>query len=248
MKIVGVIGGMGPQATIDLFQKIVDLTPATKDQDHVRMIIYNNSLIPDRTGAILGMGLSPLSAMIESGKALINAGAEILAMPCNTAHYFISSLKDELGVPFIHMLEEVACFIRTELGPIDAIGLLATDGTITSKVYHKVFEEYGINILVPHDTEQRIVMDVIYGKAGVKAGIVSKEQSHALKSIIEDLKISGAQTIIAGCTELPCVLERFPIYTGIPIISSTAVLASAIIREGLGILETKPQKLILPCA
>lgn len=234
MRIVGVIGGMGPQATVDLYQSIIEVTPASMDQEHIRIIIYSYPQIPDRTKAILGMGPSPVPAMVEAGISLIRAGAQMIAIPCNTAHYFLSSLKAELDVPVINMIEEVARFIKGEHVSWDVVGLLATDGTLISQVYHRVLEDFGIKVIAPIEVYQKKVMDTIYGEYGVKAGHTSKEQSETLKEVMEALRERGAKGIIAGCTEIPHIFTRFPVDIDMGIVSSTQVLAEAIVRESMG--------------
>lgn len=231
MKVVGIIGGMGPQATVDLFQKIIDATPACEDQEHLKLIIYNDPTIPDRTRAILGMGISPLPKLLSAARGLIEIGAEILAIPCNTAHYFVPALQRSLPVPFIHMLSEVARYIRQEYSNIDKVGLLATDGTISAGVYKRALEERGLSVVNPDSGNQKKVMDVIYGEGGVKAGVVASWQRDVFLEVIEGLRAQGAGAVIAGCTELSSLFDRYPCQTSIPIVSSNDILAQAIVRE-----------------
>lgn len=231
LKVVGIIGGMGPQATVDLFQKIIDATPAQADQQHLKLIIYNDPTIPDRTRAILGKGASPLPKLLSAARGLIEIGAEILAIPCNTAHFFVPALQRSLPVPFVHMPDEVASQIRDEYSGVDKVGLLATDGTIAAGVYESALEKQGLSLLNPDAVDQRKVMEIIYGNEGVKAGTVARWQCDELLQVIAGLEAKGAGAVIAGCTEISYLFDRYPCSAKIPIISSNEILARAIVRE-----------------
>lgn len=165
-KTIGIIGGMGPLATCDLFRKIIDITDAACDQEHIRVCIDNNTEIPDRTAAIISSGASPVEQMVRSAKGLRDMGSDVLIMPCNTAHFFYKSVAETVDVPFLNMIEETAAVIRRK--GISRVGLLATDGTIQSGVYEKVFEQTGIDTVKPSAGNQKAVMGLIYD--GVKAG------------------------------------------------------------------------------
>ena len=130
MKIIGIIGGMGPLATVHLFERIVLRTKAEKDQDHIRILIDNNTKIPDRTLAILGNEESPVNELVNSAKMLENSGADFLIMPCNTAHYFIEEIKKNISIPFINMPEEAVKHTYDKYGKDAVVGIMATDGTI----------------------------------------------------------------------------------------------------------------------
>lgn len=231
MKVVGIIGGMGPQATVDLFQKILDATPAASDQEHLKLLIYNDPQIADRTEAILGKGNSPLPQLLSAARGLIELGAELLAIPCNTAHFFVPALQRSLSVPFIHMLAEVAQYIRQKHSKVEKVGLLATDGTIAAGVYEKALGERGLRVLNPDAESQKKVMEVIYGSGGIKAGTVAGWQTELLLEVIEELVVQGAGAVIAGCTELSSLFDRYPCSCSIPVISSNDILAQAIVRE-----------------
>ena len=114
MKTIGIIGGMGPLATVDLFGKIVNLTDAKCDNDHIHILIDNNTYIPDRTSYILGDGKNPLDELVKSAKRLKDMGADFLVMPCNTAHYFYNDIINNVSIPFINMIEETASYINNK--------------------------------------------------------------------------------------------------------------------------------------
>ena len=222
-KTIGIIGGMGPLATYDLFRKIIEKTDAKSDQDHIHICVDCNTNIPDRTKAILGCGEDPVPEMVRSGVRLKAMGADVLVMPCNTAHYFYDQITPFFDIPLINMLEETAKEIRRR--KYKKIGLLASDGTIQSGVYHKALMNQGIDWVVPSPINQGSVMDVIYN--GVKA---SNRNINLDKffSTMEELFENGAEVLMLGCTELPIAFEMFHINK--PAIDPTSVLAAAAIR------------------
>lgn len=201
-KTIGIIGGMGPLATVDLFGKIVKNTPAKKDQDHIRVIIDNNTDIPDRTAALLEGGENPAPQMVKSVERLTAGGADCLIMPCNTAHGFLEHVRAASSVPVLNMIE-LTCQALKKRG-ITRAGLLATTGTIRTGIYPKYFD--GVELILPEEQEQQAVMDMIY--AGVKAGVADYDAS-AVQKTAEHLMERGAQTIILGCTELPLAMELY---------------------------------------
>ncbi|MFA4640178.1 aspartate racemase [Pyrococcus kukulkanii] len=201
MRVIGILGGMGPLATVELFRRIVEKTPAKRDKDHPKIIIYNNPQIPDRTAFILGKGEDPRPQLIWTAKKLEECGADFIIIPCNTAHAFIEDIQKEIGIPIISMVEETARML-SEIGCRKA-GLIATTGTIVSKVYHKALEKYGIEVILPENQED--VMRGIY--EGVKAGNV-KLGRKILLNVARELERKGADCIIAGCTEVSVVLRQ----------------------------------------
>ena len=226
-KIIGILGGMGPEATGDLFLKIIKATPAKRDQNHLRIIIDNNPKIPERTSAILGKGKSPLKQLQETLHNLEKAGAEVIAMPCNTAHYYYNELQASANVPIINMISETVAHIYQNFPNIKKVGLLATTGTVKSRIYHKAITKMGV--ITPDDSEQEIVMDAIYGEQGIKAGFTQGKSRNALLEVAKGLINRGAEAIIIGCTEVSLVLtqEDLPV----PLIDALQVLAEAVIRE-----------------
>lgn len=203
-KIIGIIGGMGPLATADLFRKIVVNTKADKDQDHIRILIDNNTDIPDRTKAIVASGKSPLPQLIKSAVSLVTMGAEFLIMPCNTAHYFLPEIQKNVEVPILSMLGVTAEALQRK--GIKKVGLLATEGTVSSGIYQQAFRKKEIEILGISKEEQSAITDLIY--KGVKAG----EQSYnatAARGVMESLLHRGAEILVLGCTELPVAVEMY---------------------------------------
>lgn len=206
-----------------MFRKIVEITDAKSDQEHVRVCIDNNTEIPDRTAAILSGGKDPVPEMAKSAVRLEGMGANVLIMPCNTAHYFYDRLTTFVDTPFLNMIEETAKEMKKK--EIKKAGLLATDGTCRSGVYKKVFDAMGIEMCVPSSNRQRSVMDVIY--KGVKAGNLSIDLTGFYEAM-EELFADGAQTLVLGCTELPVAFDLFHIDR--PNIDPTLVLAKSALR------------------
>lgn len=197
MKTLGVIGGAGPMATAYFMQQVIGLTDAATDQEHIRILVDNNPLIPDRTSYILDNTKdNPEPVFVEMGEKLVAAGAKVLAIPCITATYFIPTLREELGVEIIDATAETSRYLASK--GINAVGLMATDGTITTGLFQKALESEGISVVLPTKENQAKVMSAIYDS--VKAGkAVDVEE---LYSVRDSLMKSGAEKVILGCTEL----------------------------------------------
>lgn len=203
-KTVGIIGGMGPLATADLFKKIVLNTKAESDQEHLKVLVDNNTDISDRTSAILYGGKNPVPQLTKSALLLWAMGAEVLVMPCNTAHYFYNDVQNAVDIPVLHMIE-ITCNSLLKKG-IKKAGLLATDGTIESGIYQGVFDKSGIELLKPDTYGQKEIMDMIY--KGVKAGKKDYD-TKKIREILDKLISDGAETLILGCTELPLAFDMY---------------------------------------
>ena len=225
-KIIGILGGMGPEATIDLFQKIVQLTPAKQDQEHLRIIIDNNPKIPDRTKAILYGNENPLPELIKTARTLEKAGVDFIIMPCNTAHYYYHEIQKMVNIPILNMIQETALYIHHTFPFLKNVSLFATKGTYQSGLYQTYLNALDIEILIPEEEEQHKLMEVIYGiKAGQDFFLLKKQ-------IIEIARLQirkGAQGVILGCTEIPLVLKDGDLE--IPIIDPTFILAQKAIEK-----------------
>lgn len=222
-KTIGIIGGMGPLATVDLYRKIVLHTKAANDRAHIHVIIDSNTAVPDRTAGILGTGPSPLPELVKSAKLLEAAGADFLIMPCNTAHFFYEHIARETKLPLLHMLRLTAGEIKRQR--LGRVALLATDGTVKTGIYAKLFDEYGIPHILPDADEQRAVMDVIYN--GVKAGRTDYDTAN-LRAALDALIKRGAEAFVLGCTELPVAFEDY--HLDYPAVDPTLVLALAAVE------------------
>jgi len=227
-KVIGILGGMGPEATLRCFAHILAQTPAQSDQEHLRVIIDDNPKIPDRTRAILGQGPSPLPALLESCRALERAGADFIIIPCVTAHFFLQELMAQSPLPVVSLLEVVGRAVAQARPPIRKVGLLGTNGTVQSGIFQKELEARGIETLVCEPQRQEQVMEAIYlvkssqqpGDRRRAAGLLAGAADHLLER--------GAQGVVAGCTEIPLALE--PGQVAAPYFDSLRLLAREAIR------------------
>ena len=224
-KTIGIIGGMGPLATADLFEKIVGHTKAACDQEHLHVVIDSNTNIPDRTAALLHGGADPLPELTGSARRLEAMGADVLIMPCNTAHNYYDGISAAVSVPVLHMVRLTAQAL-VERG-VKKAGLLATDGTVRTGIYQKSFAGSGVELLTPDEAGQRAVMEMIY--QGVKAGDMAFDAKPA-RQAMERLLAAGAEVLILGCTELPLAVKLYGI--DLPAVDPTLELRSEERRVG----------------
>lgn len=222
MGVVGILGGMGPEATCDLFMKIIRNTPAQKDQDHLRVIIDSNPKIPDRTAYILGHGQDPRPLLIETAKNVEKAGASFIAIPCNTAHYFHKDIQENVSIPVLHMMDEVAKYLD---GRVKKVGILATTGTVRTGLYTKALAKVDIETVLPDEEDQRFVMESIYY---VKAALLDKARDLILEQA-RKLEAQGCDAVIAGCTEIPLILKDGDL--AVEVIDATDILAKACVSR-----------------
>lgn len=206
-KIIGIIGGMGPLATCDLFQKIIENTDARTDQEHIHICIDSNTRIPDRTESILYGGPSPVPEIINSARFLESNGADVLIMPCNTAHYYYGQIISKLHTPLLHMPKESAAYLKNH--GYKKIGFLATEGTIKAGIYWEPLRQAGIQPIIPDTREQCYVTELIY--EGVKASNGGLDLS-GIHHVIDRLFADGAETLLLACTELPVAFQQHPIH------------------------------------
>ena len=222
-RALGILGGMGPQATIDLQQKILSLTAAARDSEHIRVYVDNHPQIPDRIGAILRNALSPAPAMQESLDKLVVMGADCVAMPCVTAHYFLPQLKIPPQVLFLDMLQLAAEACTARYAGLKA-GVLCSEATAQSGIFTRVLERFSIPNLYPQEQDQRLVGRYILD---VKAGTDLSAPSAGLHSIAAEMASGGADYFVLACTELP-ILAQYS-HLPYPCIDVTTELAKAAI-------------------
>ena len=224
-KTIGILGGMGPLATADLFRKITLLTEAEGDNAHIRVYIDSNSHIPDRTAAILRGGTDPVPEMLSALRHLEACGADCIIMPCNTAHYFLPRLQSLTKIPFLSMLEATAkaCALRY---PGKTAGILATRGTLETGLYTQALEAQGVESLMPDEAGRDALMAAIYD--GVKGGRDLEELRQPVEALLARMARDGADYFILGCTELPIVQQELALAG--EFIDPTAELAKTAIR------------------
>ena len=224
---IGILGGMGPEATVRMFNLIVKLTKAEKDQDHIPIIIFNNPQIPDRTAAIIDEGPSPLPMLIEGAKKLETAGANFIIMPCHTAHYHYDEIIRHISIPFLHLQEETRHYVEWRYRDLTRFGLLASTGTVETDLFQTIFHQKELEIIVPEEKEQDMVMTAVYGERGIKRGF-KKEPRQLLMHVINQLKEQKVEAVIAGCTEVSLVLDvqelQLPVIDPLKITAAAAIL------------------------
>ena len=236
-KLLGVLGGMGPIATAYFMELVIRMTDALRDQEHLDMLVYSVPSVPDRTGFILGASReSPLPEMIRVGRALANQGAERIAIPCVTAHYFYRELEESIPVPIINGLAQTVEHLKQR--GVEQAGIMATDGTITAGLFRNAMLARGIRPIVPSPERQKDVMRLIYDD--IKAN--RPPRMEVFGRVREELLAMGAQTIVLGCTELSLIKRDYPVGAGF--LDTMEVLAQRAVLECGGKLKEEYTDLI----
>ena len=220
-RIVGVLGGMGPAATIDFMAKVLrhSQAGAANEQDNVRLIVDSNPWLPDRNAAVAGTGPSPAPGLAAMARGLEAAGAQLLVMPCNAAHAFADAVTGATTLPFLNLIEETVAAVARNYPAARRIGVLAVNGAVQAQLYERALAPRGLTPIVPTDDERARFMDAVWR---IKAGDLAFDRE-AIRETAERLIGRGAEVIVAGCTEVPLVLG--PNELSVPLVDSTDVLA-----------------------
>ena len=221
---IGILGGMGPLATVDFFAKVVAASKATSDEGHVPLLIQSDPRIPSRTAAILQHGESPLPVLMAARNRLIEAGALALAMPCNTAHFWYEALVADCPVPFLSIVDASLARVRAMAGAGDRVAILATHATLESRIFERPLIDMGFHPIWPE--EQAMSAQVLPAIQKVKQGWVA-EAGHVLNLVVKDLLDRGAARVILACTEVPLALSAVQSPYAGSCIDSTDALARA---------------------
>lgn len=216
------MGGMGPLATVDMMRKIIAHTPAKTEQEHLHIIVDNYPQIPERMAAILGDGTDPVPYMIRSAKLLQRAGADLLVIACNSAHYFLPAIQEKIDIPILDMPNETALYMK-QLN-FYKVGLLATDATLRKKLYHKPFQSRGITVIEPTSNMQELLMR---GISFIKKGELEMGTEYLAK-VAHVLFQSGVEAIVAGCTEVALVLQSTE---SMEVIDPTDIVTQSVVKE-----------------
>ena len=240
LKTIGILGGMGPQATVDLYNEIIRQTPIKEEQDHLPIIIFSNPKVPDRTKALTAGGEDPLPHLIYSAQVLEKAGADFIIIPCNTSHYYLPQMQKEVSIPILNMIAETADFIKQHYPQEKRIGLLATTGTIKVGIYSTIFNKKGLEIVRPEDsTQQSLVMRAIYDIKAKKPLAPAKKR---LKQAAYELISKGCSLIVMGCTEVPLGLNQKDIAgKGCQLIDPKVIISRAAINYALSNSPLSPK-------
>lgn len=237
-KRLGVIGGLGPMATAYFMELLTRMSDAETDQDHMEVLIYSRPSIPDRTRYILGESEeSPLPDMVSAGETLREAGADLLAVPCVTAHYFHEDLERMLGIPVINgVADTVSCLLREKK---NCAGIMGTDGTIRSGLLQNVLQTAGIRSIVPKESFQKKVMAMVYDE--IKAG--RPVDMEKFRQVSEELFEEGAEVVLLACTELSLIRKEHTLAAGyldiLEVIARSAVERCHHVRREFDTLITK---------
>lgn len=225
-RVIGVIGGMGPAATADLFSKLIAATPAERDQDHLHVLIDNNPRIPNRNDAIAGQGPSPGSQLAAGARRLQQAGADVLVMACNTAHAFQPDIEAAVSIPFISMIDAT-----TDAAMASAprrVGVLAADGCRRAGLYQRAFAARGVEALFLDDEAQGEFMQLVYR---IKSGDTGEAVRKSMRAHGASLLACGAEVVAAACTEVPLALPAETL--GAPLVDSSDALVKRVVAFAL---------------
>ena len=228
-KTIGILGGMGPEATVDCYAKIIKKTPAKTDQQHLRVIIDSNPKVPDRTAAISGNGPSPVPILVDGCRTLQAAGADFIIMPCVSAHFYLPDIRQQIKLPILSIFDAVADTISGDHPDIKTVGLMGTTGTISGGLFQKRLATANIETIVPDDIQQAKVMAAIYDIKNSRPHRSRKQIATDLVAVAQSLISGDAQGIVAGCTEIPLALRQQNV--SVPYFDALTILARAAIIE-----------------
>lgn len=229
-QLVGILGGMGPAATADFYARLVQRTPANRDQDHLRVVIWADPTVPDRVGAVLNGTTEPYPAMLAGARRLRELGATVAAMPCNTAHVFLPRLVADTGLRFVDMIDATVTALTRSAGAPRTVGLLGTRGVLHSRLYQERLAAAGIRSVEPDPDAQRSVDAAV---REVKRGAPGVAREHAVDGVHRVVR-RGAEAVVLACTELPLALPADARDGLPPLADPTDELAMAVVRECLG--------------
>lgn len=233
-RVAGVIGGMGPAATIDFMAKVLACSqaargPGSVEQEDVRLLVDSNPGVPDRNAAVAGIGPSPGPCLAEMARGLERAGAEFLVMPCNAAHAFSEHVVRATSLPFVDLVDETVRVVRTQHPEVLTAGVLAVAATADARLYERALERNGLAAVVPTGAARDRFMTTI---GRIKDGDTGSSVRAAMRQSAVELLSDGAEIIVAGCTEVPLVLSASDL--DFPFIDTTLVLAERTVAYALG--------------
>jgi len=225
--LIGVIGGLGPAATLDFYAKVIAMTPARTDQEHIRLLIDADPQVPNRNDSVAGTGPSSAPRLIEKARRLKAAGAEMLVMACNAAHAYGGEIVAATGLRLISIVDEAVTAAQAAAPGLRLAGVLAAAGALDAGLYREAFGRVGISCVEPTGDRRGRFMALLYR---IKAGDVSQGVRSAMAELAAELVADGAQVVVAGCTEVPLVLGPGNVDT--QLVDSTAALAAAVVAIG----------------
>lgn len=233
-KTIGILGGLGPEATLDLYRRIIEYTPAKVDQDHLHVIIDSNTSIPDPNDALMLAGAPDSSAALcDTARALQKMGVDFIIIPCNTAHCFHQVVSESVAVPVLSIIKETVSVVNGLSPAVKRVGLLASPAVVSKGLYAHPLKEHGIETLVPDEAGMQALYNVIFA---IKAKDKTAANWRRFSALSNDLIRRGAQALILACTELPLLFEtpegeQGERTLGVPCVDTLDVLARAALKE-----------------
>jgi aspartate racemase len=224
---IGVLGGMGPAATIDLLRRIISLTPASNDVDHIRTLVDNNPQVPSRINYLIKQkGDNPAPVLVSMAESLESMGADFLVMPCNTAHLYAEEIESAVRIRLLSMVDLTVEHVANQV-QANKVGLLASTAVHQTKLYEKIFSDKGVATIVPDNALQSQLMNLIIS---VKAGDL--RESNLLQRIVETMLEEQAECVVIACTELSALVDSLDV--PVPVIDASQCLAEAAVQLALG--------------
>lgn len=223
-KTVGILGGMGPEATVDLLQRIIKLTPVLDDADHIRCIVDNDPKVPSRIQALIEhTGTSPGPYMVKMGQGLEKLGADFLAIPCNTAHHYYDDVNRAVRVPVLNIIDLACEAVLSGYPEFKKVGILASPAVVMTRLYEAPLASLKLEGVYPAPEDQELLLSVI---RRVKAGDTGPQVLQDFYDIALRLKIAGAEVCVVACTELSVICKDMPL----PVVDASQALALEIVN------------------
>lgn len=238
--VLGILGGLGPAASVDFYAKLVAATPAAGDQDHLHLVLLSDPRVPDRNAGVAGTGPSPGPGLADMARRLELAGAEVLFMVCNTAHAFADEVRRAVAAPLVSIVDEAVAATLTAAPGAAAVGVLAAAGAQDARLYPSAFAARGVTVLEPTGADRAAFMALLYR---VKGGDTGPDVRAGMLALARTLVEAGAEALVAGCTEVPLVLARGDLAAAgleVPLVASTDALVAAAVAIGTGIRPVPP--------
>jgi len=228
-KTPGIMGGMGPEATIDFMTKVLAKTKAGSDQEHIRMIVDHDPKVPNRHAAIKGVGEDVGGYLANMAKGLEDSGADFVAMVCNTAHAFEDNIKEAINIPFVSIIDVVIDNIKKHHPEATKVGVMAAEGALEAELYQNALKKAGIEPVLWGTHALADFMGILYQ---VKSGNSGETVKNEMIRLADDLVEKGAEVLISGCTEIPLILSADDL--DVPLVESTSVLVERVIEHSMG--------------
>jgi len=226
-KVLGIIGGMGPEATVELMKRVVKGTPVAGEEDHIRILVDNNPKVPSRMKALIeGTGESPGPYLAQMACSLEAAGADFLAMPCMTAHYYFEEISSAVTIPVMNMVRLSIDAVLEHIPTVRTIAVLASTAVLKTELFEKAAGDAKLRFLSPAPSRQGQVLTAI---KRIKKGDFDPELADGLQEAAEDVVKAGAEAIIVACTELSLIADK--LHARVPIVDSLQSLSDRIVLE-----------------